>query len=507
MCVKGATGQQPGIDRTNPDIAIAHSDQEKRAASFSGPSGQSWAVRKVRQSGQGNVASPSVPSDSLAPQPRDADSPPITDEEPPSLRNGRVKIKAGGSTGKSAVIGAVLVPGAVAASAAIAGAILQVSAGAVIGQMAIPIPGVGAVVGAVITGALLAVGGGALAAGIDRLRGGKSQQKHLDAAVKSLLERGHDLADEDAQRLTSISRRQWNKLLHIKTERKWMGRSGKGYVTGEEDRQVIREAIVLTAAKHGYEAAKAVKAQLGAKPGDIQANAARKIVSDLAAAPPKEPHHYYNPFRKGQDYKLQGNRARFENKLHFDTLDSAAGKRPLKDVDPNHVLVIDGHGGNRKRGKIVNMTQLTDNTEFLTAEQLADRLIEDGLSRDHKVIRMSNCFAGGLRLRADSNGNYHASLRRNQQEQGVCFASQLAQALGRRGFDNIVVGGYPGTVHVANVDDPVQIEVIGIGVRHIRATGLANYFDSNGQLTDNPRNPDKHLTNDEKDQLIKERMR
>ena len=79
--------------------------------------------------------------------------------------------------------------------------------------------------------------------------------------MQSLILRGHDLTDEDAERLTATPRRQMIQLLHVKTERSWLGRSGKGYFANREDRQLIREALVLTVAKHGLDAAQRLKSQ------------------------------------------------------------------------------------------------------------------------------------------------------------------------------------------------------------------------------------------------------
>ena len=76
-------------------------------------------------------------------------------------------------------------------------------------------------------------------------------------------------------------------------------------------------------------------------------------------------------------------------------------------------------------------------------------------------------------------------------------------ALKARGYDNIVVGGYPGKVH--NVDlGGKTITTHGQGSAFtIKASGLCNYFDGNGKPVRNPRNQGKAILSDEqKDKII-----
>src|SRR5690606_1417730 len=118
------------------------------------------------------------------------------------------------------------------------------------------------------------------------------------------------------------------------------------------------------------------------------------------------------------------------------------------------------------------------------------------------------CYAGGSPLAPEQDRGYRPVLERNRTvtDRGAPFAMRLAIALKARGYDNIVVGGYPGTVH--NVDlGGKTITTHGQGSAFtIKATGLWKCISVNGKRVNNTRNEEKAiLTDEDKDRIIMER--
>ena len=221
-----------------------------------------------------------------------------------------------------------------------------------------------------------------------------------------------------------------------------------------------------------------------------------------------EPHHYYNPFRGGAvrgDSAMASARHKYAGKAHFNLIDAQSTRpwqaKPLADVGNDEVLVVDGHGGDRMDA--LGIQEGPRRGTRMTAEQLAKQLEDEGLSKDHGVIRLISCYAGGSTLESQG-GNFRGALNANKSDD--VFAARLAKALHVRGYRNIVVGGYPGAVHnIGGGSKTITTSVPG-NAYTIRASGLCNYYDGQGQPVANPRNPDKALLSDhQKDQMIIER--
>jgi hypothetical protein len=150
-----------------------------------------------------------------------------------------------------------------------------------------------------------------------------------------------------------------------------------------------------------------------------------------------------------------------------------------------------GHGGkgSNDRGSLsVERVNLQGNTTWveMTFNDLAEQLESDGLPKNHRIVKSLTCYGGGA-WKVDgvtdgfSGKNYDY------------FAKLLAKSLGLRGYSNIVVGGYPGTVGsttdqkkvffrvVNNTSNRYQPDIDGeIGVP---VTGYIQWFDASGNDT------------------------
>lgn len=105
----------------------------------------------------------------------------------------------------------------------------------------------------------------------------------------------------------------------------------------------------------------------------------------------------------------------------------------LRHLDPTTQLYIVGHGrmGQETMGQHGRTSALRRPKTRITAEALADHLIQDGLSQNHRVIKVWACWSGVCMP--------------GQQES---YARRLARALYARGFRQCIVDGYAGSVHV-----------------------------------------------------------
>jgi hypothetical protein len=180
--------------------------------------------------------------------------------------------------------------------------------------------------------------------------------------------------------------------------------------------------------------------------------------------------------------------------------------RPLNRVQPNDLLVINAHGQFNidkiavayvGRG-YVGETRTSDGDSVkaqigFTSAELAKRLEKDGLKKEHRVIRLLACEAGGaIDPDSFSGGSPTESYpkiseRSYSYKEGEPFARRLAVALGVIGYRCIIVGGYPGEVGITGgLNAPFK----GQGVIWKR-TGSCRYFNGRGEEVGNPRNPEK----------------
>lgn len=278
-------------------------------------------------------------------------------------------------------------------------------------------------------------------------------------------------------------------------------------VRRRDRRGIIEKALFQVAAKGSLNAAeKFLKLLKGEKTARGQLDFAASTIDGLANADPKEPHYMYMPFSAkagGIDGDLKHGVDKYREKAHFTIIDHAdsAGlpKKPLRRVDPHHVVLLNGHGGygydqfaTVAEKKDLPKTESAKNEAVLNAERLAERLEQDGLAKNHKVIRLLTCYGGGNTLRYDKD-NHGVTVRPNVYDDA--FAKRLAIALKQRGYRNIVVGGYPGAVHPGNFLEHKLVPVAGDkSGKLINASGLCRYFDGNGNVVPNPRNPNKANT-------------
>lgn len=103
------------------------------------------------------------------------------------------------------------------------------------------------------------------------------------------------------------------------------------------------------------------------------------------------------------------------------------GTRLLARVTASDVLYIVGHG-NFAGGFIMHVENLTDEDHYevysLRVDMLANMLVAEGLPTSHVWLKVNSCWAGG------ANGSQKT------------FSHDLAIELGKRGYRNILVGGY-----------------------------------------------------------------
>lgn len=155
--------------------------------------------------------------------------------------------------------------------------------------------------------------------------------------------------------------------------------------------------------------------------------------------------------------------------------DAAAGQ-PLTKVRENDVLLVDGHGV--PSGNFIASDEKS--TLTLTHIELAAILILEGLN-DGVVIKMLTCYSGG-------------TWNSNADDDNI-FAKKLATLIGKK-KENVIVGGYPGTVinTVACAGEkkesnmtPIQLTVVNeAGDQRLTGKAAIRYYDKNGRLTQRP---------------------
>ncbi|AKP74508.1 hypothetical protein Psal006b_00899 [Piscirickettsia salmonis] len=102
----------------------------------------------------------------------------------------------------------------------------------------------------------------------------------------------------------------------------------------------------------------------------------------------------------------------------------------LSDIGPDDKLYIYAHGliGT---GQVRSTRHRVAESECLTPEELADRLIASGLRRDIQQINLFMCESGGTYI-----GKGHPEL------EGTSIAGRFAARLSQQGFRNVTVIGY-----------------------------------------------------------------
>ncbi|UNC12720.1 hypothetical protein FE249_00015 [Acidiphilium multivorum] len=198
--------------------------------------------------------------------------------------------------------------------------------------------------------------------------------------------------------------------------------------------------------------------------------------------------YLYLPFSHYQaDDSWAGTVDRYRSKGHT-VIEHSRTWKPLRALGANDVLIIMGHGGKGASGRgflSVKRVDLHGNETWpeMTANDLAIQLESDGLSKNHRIVKSLTCYGGGA---WKLDGNNHQLYGKDNDY----FAKLLAMALGLRGYNNIVVGGYPGTVGSTTDQKMVFFRVINNGAGNYNpdpdgevgtsTTGYIQWFDSHG---------------------------
>ncbi|MEM9839808.1 MAG: hypothetical protein AAF830_11740 [Pseudomonadota bacterium] len=114
--------------------------------------------------------------------------------------------------------------------------------------------GIAGIIGGGIAGAIVgATGGGTLGARLHRnMRGGQGQQAHIEQAKQSLAAQGVTFSQEEVNNLDQLSAKDWRKLLHVpRNAVKSSALNAARGMSKKEQRQAIREALILAVAKGG----------------------------------------------------------------------------------------------------------------------------------------------------------------------------------------------------------------------------------------------------------------
>lgn len=124
-------------------------------------------------------------------------------------------------------------------------------------------------------------------------------------------------------------------------------------------------------------------------------------------------------------------------------------RRVLSVVQPDDVLVINGHGGTGAANHLiaVHMDRFVDGTKVgskpelhaFTADVLAERMEKEGLPKNVVNIAVKICYSG-----VEASNPAAAAAIGQADTTSCCFASLLAYYLGRRGYRRIEVVGYTG---------------------------------------------------------------
>lgn len=149
---------------------------------------------------------------------------------------------------------------------------------------------------------------------------------------------------------------------------------------------------------------------------------------------------------------------------------------PLDRVEPDDLLLIASHGGDRDATSISS-----DKGSRLTHNDLAVQLRDAGLKPGHVLVKMLSCYAAGI-----LEGTVESPVRKPTKGDDF-FAKLLAQSLYGLGYHQIVVGGYPGPVNTGAAaarrtptrQQNVTVGLVGAGA--IDAHGQIVWVDGQGR--------------------------
>lgn len=192
----------------------------------------------------------------------------------------------------------------------------------------------------------------------------------------------------------------------------------------------------------------------------------------------------YIPFANIQDDPtMPGNKKRYTDKYQA-RIGVIHHPEKLNDVDNDDVLIIGGHGmpGSKEIGvsvldnnvswhemaarKLYNKPPATT-YDTLTAHSLAERIFGSDLDLGHKHIKLLTCGGAGMAIvdaaglnYADANNRHPAAWNFGGMAKSVqdCLVAVFAEEMGKKGYDKIMVRGYPGFVNAMGQDKTLTVE-------------------------------------------------
>lgn len=204
------------------------------------------------------------------------------------------------------------------------------------------------------------------------------------------------------------------------------------------------------------------------------------------------PHYVYLPFRDWwKDIAVSRTVEHYINKygenniLEGDPSDHARQLTPLDRLPRRSVLIIVGHGETRhlredheERAAVRKETHIAVSKQLkrtMTANYLAYQISNALLPKTHRVIKLSMCWSGGIW----EEGLFSMTKYENEPNR-TFFASHLAQALRRQGYQNILVGGPVGEVALGTLHGSDKVKhLVGWKVNALKKYGDKTINDNN----------------------------
>jgi len=119
------------------------------------------------------------------------------------------------------------------------------------------------------------------------------------------------------------------------------------------------------------------------------------------------------------------------------------GQKPLEKVVDDDILVINAHGS--KDGACIGYRDghigpgpHEHRMRILSVFELATMIVEDGLPPTHRLIKLNSCYAAGNPAQLSKPEQVKIAAANS-------FVAKFAERLGKLGYKEILVGGYPGS--------------------------------------------------------------
>jgi hypothetical protein len=180
-------------------------------------------------------------------------------------------------------------------------------------------------------------------------------------------------------------------------------------------------------------------------------------------AKPIRRQYYLDPFPVQDDPGLANTRRKYDLKTNCTVIGTPAPENALAGVEDDATLLIDGHG-------------TTERTDVITADF-------GNLTLGRPVVNLADLIATWWRLPTT-----HVKIRMLSCW-GFGFARNLAIELGGRGYDNICVAGYTGTVKTLAYDPATgrgRNPVVTDDDEYYCGKDRVQWFDRNGNVVAKP---------------------